>query len=209
MLNVDKLSFAFHRRPLFEQLSFHVEPGQLWLVVGGNGTGKSTLLSVIVGLLPATHGHCTFAGGDRAQVLEYLAAETNGLFFKLDAMQNLKFWAKMRGVSCGTSDLHAALDRWQLNHPLIRQDFPIEKFSTGMKRRLALARVGLSQAKLWVMDEPFHGLDQKALVIFADVLGQHLNQGGSAIVVSHDLAPLANLPHQRLDLERFRGRAQS
>jgi heme exporter protein A len=73
-----------------------------------------------------------------------------------------------------------------------------------MKRRLALARVALSQTKLWILDEPFYGLDQRALGIFQLMLRDHLASGGAALVVSHDLAPLEKYDHQTIQLESFK-----
>ena len=206
MLHVKDLSFGYHHRPLFEHVTFEVTDGDLCLLVGGNGTGKSTLLNILAGLLSPTSGSYQYKTGERAQTLEFLQAEANGLFYKMDAVQNLRYWASLRNQHLSNEQIFQELDRWQLNHPFIRQAFPVEKFSTGMKRRLALARVALSKTRLWLLDEPFHGLDQKALGIFNRVLEQHRKAGGAALVVSHDLQPFQGTQHQTIQLETFRRR---
>lgn len=204
LLRVRGLGFGYHR-PLFAGVSFSIAPGDLCLVSGGNGTGKSTLLSILAGLLAPQQGAYSFGDDARgAGRAEYLQAENNGLFCKMDAVQNLRYWASLRGVHLDDETIFTELERWGLNHPLIRRGFPVEKFSTGMKRRLALARVALSQTKLWILDEPFYGLDQRALGIFQLMLRDHLASGGAALVVSHDLAPLEKHDHQTIQLESFK-----
>jgi heme exporter protein A len=199
MLKVADLEFGFRRRRLFTGMTLTVQRGELTHLHGPNGAGKSTLMAVIAGLLAPQKGRIVFvtAAGrdadDRRDYLEYLPAEANGLFLKMSATQNLAYWAGLRGKPLDTAALRAALAVWGLDKPLLRDNFPVEKFSTGMKRRLALARLTLSPAPCWLLDEPFYGLDQEATAIFRGQLTAHLQNGGMALVVSHDVAPLAGL----------------
>jgi heme exporter protein A len=201
MLALQKLGFGFRHRPLFQDLSFTVAPGELVHLAGPNGAGKSTLMAVVAGLLEPTAGQVEYRPGkdsanpadDRRVFMEYLPAEANGLYVKMDATQNLEFWGRLRGKELAKVDIHAALRVWNLDHPLLRDDFPVEKFSTGMKRRLALARLALSPAPCWLLDEPLYGLDVEAMAIFTGMLDAHLKKGGLALVVSHDLKPLEKL----------------
>jgi len=85
---------------------------------------------------------------------------------------------------------------------LIRQGLEVGKFSTGMKRRLALARLSLSQTKIWLLDEPLFGLDQKAIEVLIDSLQQHRDAGGAVLMISHDLAPFLSLINETIDLEK-------
>jgi len=210
MLTVTDLSFRFRQRRLFDGLSFTLKSGELIHLAGPNGCGKSTLMSVIAGLLSPASGKVEYYPGsgaaapvdDRRAFMEYLPAEANGLFLKLDAVANLSFWRALRGEAASPAGLTEALARWGLDHALIRSEFPVEKFSTGMKRRLALARLTLSPAPLWLLDEPVYGLDEGATITFTAVLKEHLAKGGLAAVVSHDLKPLAGLIKQTLQLGR-------
>jgi heme exporter protein A len=125
--------------------------------------------------------------------LDYLPAEANGLHLKLDATANLRFWAALRGVTLTDEMATIALGRVALDHPLLRQRFPVEKYSTGMKRRLALARLALSPAPCWILDEPVSGLDTSGIALFRELVGDHLRRGGLALVVSHDVLALEGI----------------
>ncbi|MFW7378842.1 MAG: heme ABC exporter ATP-binding protein CcmA [Oligoflexus sp.] len=200
MLAVENLSFGYRFRSIFHNLSFRVEGGELLHIVGPNGCGKTTLISVLAGLAQASQGSIHWQDAqtgstsrDLRQHLEYLPAEANALYGKMDALENLRFWLRLRGRNADDESIIAELQRWELGHPLIRQNFPVEKFSTGMKRRLAIARVHLSGAPCWLLDEPLYGLDQKGVATFQELLAEHLRKGGCAVVVSHDVQALQPL----------------
>lgn len=207
MLKVSALSFAFAQRKLFTDVSFSLLPGAIMHLQGSNGVGKSTLLMVIAGLHTASAGSVAWQGGsaetvpaDRRQLFAYLSAEANGLYLRMDAKDNLLFWAHLRGVPLTPEEAFTLLLHWGLGHRLLRQDFPVGQFSTGMRRRLALARVSLSAAPCWLLDEPLFGLDRKGIALFQELLAEHSRRGGVAIIVSHDEAPLAALISHRYDL---------
>jgi len=208
MLKISELTFGFRSRRLFEKISVELRPGELVHIAGPNGAGKSTFMSIIAGILAPQNGSIDFYPGidsttpveDRRRFLEYLPAEANGMYTKMSAMQNLSFWSSLRGRDVSDSALFTALDTWGLNHPVIRDQLAIDKFSTGMKRRLALARLQLSGVPCWLLDEPIYGLDTKGLEAFHNILKSHLESKGMCLVVSHDLKPLEGLETQTLDL---------
>ena len=208
MLHILDLSFRYRNRPVFAGVNLTIKPGQLIHLKGPNGIGKSTLLATIAGLLPAATGQILMSANsqaepkvavsdipsaDRRQVLEYVPAEANGLFLKMDALDNLRFWTGLRGRGVTDADLLKELNKWQLDHPLVAKNFPVYKFSTGMKRRLCLARLNLSETTGWLLDEPLYGLDQTATVTFQQIVRNHLSLGGFGLVVSHDLNPFERL----------------
>lgn len=199
MLHIRELSFGFRHRPLFSDLTLCVDRGELVHLVGPNGAGKSTCMAVIAGLLAAGKGTVEYTpqgqnpASDRRLYLEYLPAEANGLYVKMSARDNLRFWASLRGIHLSDQALLDALSTWGLDHPLLIDRFPVEKYSTGMKRRLALTRLTLSPAPCWLLDEPVYGLDTTAMEVFRRALTFHLERGGMAIVISHDLSALMGL----------------
>ena len=206
MLAITNLSFGFRHRRLFDALSLTAEAGELLHIAGPNGAGKSTFMAVVAGLLAPERGEVDYklngtSVEDRRCYLEYLPAEANGLYLKMSAVQNLQFWSRLRGRDLSVDAVCAALEPWNLNHPFLRDGFPVEKFSTGMKRRLALARLDLSPAPCWLLDEPVYGLDAEAMMVFHQRLAAHLKKGGTAVVISHDLQPLAGLITRTVSLK--------
>lgn len=208
MLKISELTFGYRSRRLFEKISVELRPGELVHIAGPNGAGKSTFMSIIAGILAPQSGSIEFFPGteasapvdDRRKYLEYLPAEANGMYTKMSAVENLKFWSNLRGRDVSGRVLFDALETWGLNHPVIRDQLAIDKFSTGMKRRLALARLQLSGVPCWLLDEPIYGLDTKGLEAFHNILKNHLNAQGMCLVVSHDLKPLEGLKIRTLDL---------
>lgn len=206
MLEIKQLSFRYQYKVILQKLSFEALPSEILHITGPNGSGKTTLMSILAGLRKESSGSISYKDSsgriqeDRRTHVEYLPAEANALFGKMDAMSNLKFWRKLRGLEASDSTLRSVLARWDLDHPLIRENFAVESFSTGMKRRLALARLELSETPCWLLDEPLYGLDSKGIETFQDMLEKHLQQSGITVIVSHDLAPLAKFPLRKLDL---------
>lgn len=210
MLEIENLSFGYRFRPIFSGVNFTVGPGELLHITGQNGSGKTTLMTILAGLKQQTGGAIRVdtkrlpQGEDLRKVFEYLPAEANALYGTMDAMENLRFWLRLRQLPDDDERLIEALALWDLDHPFIRRNFPVERFSTGMKRRLALARVQLSEAPCWLLDEPLYGLDQKGIATFQGILQKHLDADRAAIVVSHDTAPLQPFQPRTYEIEKRR-----
>ncbi len=201
MLVVEQLQFAFPVRPLFQDLSFQIAPGQLMQLRGPNGSGKTTLMSLMAGLLRPHGGKIFLREGatiksTRGEVA-YLPAEGNGWFGRMDAVSNLRFWSRLGGRTVDDKALHDAARNWGIPEMVLRRALPVEKFSTGMKRRLSFARLELAQQTAWLLDEPLSGLDTIGIQQFQNLLGKHLAQGGLAAYISHDEPSfLPFQPHQ-------------
>jgi heme exporter protein A len=205
VLTIESLSFGFQHALLFDKVELTLGPGEIVHLSGHNGAGKSTFLSIIAGLRSQTKGDvfCTIDGArveNRRTYVEYLAAESNGLYGHLDAVSNLEFWTSLRGRSLPRETIINALKTWGLGNALVREDFPVGKYSTGMKRRLALARISLSSCPIWLMDEPVYGLDNKGIELFRRMLVEHKSAGGSCLIVSHDRAAIDGLVTSHLSL---------
>jgi len=174
-------------------------PGELIHLRGPNGAGKSTLLRICAGLLDPQKGEVDCA----SEQFEYLPAEANGFHLKLGAGQNLHFWHELRsGKKVSADTLQKSLAEWKLDHPIIAGNFalPVAKFSTGMKRRLALARLVVNGTPLWLLDEPVSGLDEDAVATFISTLRRHLENGGAAVIVSHDTRIFSGITTRIMDL---------
>lgn len=205
MLKIQNLEFRYQFRRILQDVSFAADAGEIVHIVGPNGAGKTTLMTILAGLRREHGGSIEYHRGgtvaeDRREFIEYLPAEANALYGKMDAITNLRFWQGLRGIKGSDETIIKELELWDLDHPLVRQNFPVERFSTGMKRRLALARVHLSETPCWLLDEPLYGLDTRGIQTFQRMLEEHLQKGGQAWIVSHDTAPLSIFKLRTLDL---------
>lgn len=180
-------------RVLFEKLSFGLDAGDVLHLTGENGAGKTSLLRIMGGALPLADGKLLWEGTD---FLENGIAAHNARFAFLPAddrnlkpaetvLETLQFWADTWRVS--RDNCPGVLDRMDL---LKLKHTPVRRLSTGQKRRLSLARVFLRQANLWLLDEPFTGLDKASSDLLFRALNVHCASGGMAVIASHqDIEP--------------------
>lgn len=182
LLSLQNLACWRGGRLLFEGLDLTLLPGEAVMVTGPNGTGKSSLLRVAAGLLRP------LAGTVRAAPCA-LADERPALDPELALARALAFWAP---APSGVEEALAATGLEAL------AEVPVRFLSTGQLRRASLARVSLSRAPLWLLDEPANGLDAVALDLLAAMVSRHLGQGGAILAASH--SPIAGASWRTLEL---------
>jgi heme exporter protein A len=177
-------------RLVFSELSFTVQPGGALLLMGPNGSGKSTLLRLLAGLVRPAAGRVLWNGEEaladlplHARRLAYLG-HVDAVKPGLTVAENLAFAATAAGGRVG---VHAALADFTLDE---LSELPARMLSAGQRRRLALARVALSPAPLWLLDEPTLGLDSASLEQARAVFGRHRAEGGMIVAATHVALPL-------------------
>lgn len=188
MLSAHGLTCERGLRRLFSQLDFSLKEGQWLHVRGGNGSGKTSLLRILSGLTMPVEGEIRWEGVPVKQAGE--AFRQNLLFLghhaalkeELTALENLKICAYLDGQSLTDQGVLLALHRMGLRG---REDLPVRFLSAGQKRRVLLTRLLTRQSKLWVLDEPFNALDVKAVDLLLELIREHLDKGGMAIITSH------------------------
>ena len=179
------LAFARNDEPVFGPLDFVVGAGEALLVQGDNGAGKTTLLRVLAGLLRADSGEIDIDGRPaqaslRARAIAYLS-HLPALKADLNALENLNFL-------CG---LHGRRTRQLPGNALGMvglagyEDTLARQLSAGQKKRLSLARLWLSPAPLWLLDEPYANLDLDGINLVNRMISAHLRDGGAALVTTH------------------------
>ena len=204
MLSVDALACVRGERRLFADLSFTLAPHTLLAVRGANGSGKTSLLRMLCGLLSPAAGSIAWNGNDiHAAREEYCAhiayvGHLNGVKDDLSGLENLSFAARTAGIITSTENADAALRELGLDG---FQCLPCKNLSQGQRRRVALARLCLSASRpLWVLDEPFTALDAAALALMQGLLEMHLQRGGMVVLTTHQDAPITAPAMQRIEL---------
>ncbi|KAB8186816.1 heme ABC exporter ATP-binding protein CcmA [Lysobacter maris] len=205
LLEVRGLRFSRNDLPVFGPLGFAVATGEALLVQGDNGAGKTTLLRVLAGLLRADAGEVAIRGEAaepllRARALAYLG-HLPGLKADLSVVENLQHLCGLHGQR-GSQTIEGALEVVGLGgyeEALSRQ------LSAGQKKRLSLARLWLSPAPLWLMDEPYANLDLEGIELVNRMVRAHLDAGGASLVTTHGAYAAPPVRTRLLVLDR-RGR---
>ncbi|RZJ09661.1 MAG: heme ABC exporter ATP-binding protein CcmA [Rubrivivax sp.] len=176
-LHVDALACRRGGRSIFKGLSFELHAGQALELRGANGSGKTSLLRLLAGLMPAAAGTVRWLG--LPNDMAYLG-HLNGLSPDLSALENLRFAQQLAGGEAAAPA--AVLRGWGMDAVATR---PVRHLSQGQQRRVALARLGLVRQRLWLLDEPCAGLDEAGERLFYSRLAEHLDEGGLAVVATH------------------------
>jgi heme exporter protein A len=182
-LNVDNVAVIRGNRLVLRGLSVTARSGDIIWVRGANGCGKSTLLRLIAGLLHAT------AGSIQTECRIALADENLALDANLTVAKALMFWADMDGASADARS--AALADMDLQG---LAQVPVRFLSTGQRKRASIARVLASKADIWLLDEPYNGLDSASCVRLDQAITAHAANGGIVLVAAHQ-PPSINVAH--------------
>jgi heme exporter protein A len=180
-------------RRLFADLGFELSAGELLYVRGHNGSGKTTLLRTLCGLIRQEAGAIRWHGEDARALREDFARDLlylghkNGIKGDLTAVENLQVASVLDGFPITEQQAWEALGRIGLDG---HEDLETKVLSQGQQRRVALARLLVSKAPLWILDEPFVALDAAAVELLQQVIRDHVDAGGMAVLTTHQEVPL-------------------
>lgn len=181
--------------PLFEPVSLALAAGDIVQLEGANGVGKTTLLRCIGGLSSRWHGDMLWCGEPLSRQRAEFAAATIflghaiGLKAALSARENLQWWTGLRGIDART-EIDTALERVGL---LGYEDSACYQLSAGQQRRVGLARLFLTDAKVWILDEPFTAIDRGGVAELEQWMAAHAAAGGAVLLTSHQPLSLPQL----------------
>jgi heme ABC exporter ATP-binding subunit CcmA len=188
LIRVVGLVRVFGAQRVLDGLDLDVAAGEAVALLGPNGAGKTTLLKIVATLLRPTRGTATVAGHDcvreaeAARAVLGVIAHGTHVYEDLTARENLAFWARLRGGPADRPTLIGALADVDLER---HADARVRTFSAGMRRRLALARLALTDPRVLLLDEPFAGLDQRARKWLEGRLETFKAAGSALLMVTH------------------------
>jgi heme exporter protein A len=188
MLEIKSLECVRDDRLLFRDLSFSVAEAQVLQIEGTNGSGKTSLLRIICGLRLAEAGQVLWRGEPIASSREDYYADMVYIGHlpcikgDLTVLENVRSLLDTRSLSLSNAEIEVALEKVGL---ATYEDVPSKALSSGQRRRILLAFVELSQAKLWILDEPLTALDVHGVALMESMIVQHKNAGGSVIFTTH------------------------
>jgi heme exporter protein A len=188
MLVATKLGCVRGNRILFAGTSFALEPGSLLQIDGVNGSGKTSLMRMLCGLLQPASGDIQWRGQSIRKQGEQFRAEvaylshSNAVKDELSALENLRISARLAGEEVSQQGACSALRRLGLQGC---EDLPAKLLSQGQKRRVALARFLMTGKPLWLLDEPVASLDTTAMALLETMLEAHLARGGMVVLTTH------------------------
>jgi heme exporter protein A len=190
-------------RRLITELDFALESGMLLHVRGPNGSGKTTLLRALCGLFEPQEGEIRWNGTSIRSLKEDYFREVlyvghlNGIKHELTGSENLQIAATLDGDHVAEEQVWDALKRLGLAG---FEDLPARMLSQGQKKRVTLARLLLSDSRLWILDEPFTALDVAAVDLLQSLIAGHVERGGLAVMTTHQEVPLTASQIRYLDL---------
>ena len=203
MLEVSNLACSRGDHRLFSGLSFNLHLGQIMQVQGVNGSGKTSLLRTLCGFLTPDEGDIVWRGESIRELDEDYYAEMlylghlNAIKDELSALENLRISAGLSGVGLEEKEAMDALRRMGLRG---REMLPTKVLSQGQRRRVALARLLVSDAKFWILDEPLTALDVGAVALIQDLIAEHLARRGMVIFTTHQPLNVAGMEMRTLSL---------
>lgn len=196
-VNAVDLSLSRGDTLLFTGVSFDIQPQQLVWVNGGNGMGKTSLLRLLAGFTRPDSGIINWQQNNQTVAArDIIGFQGHHDAFKpsLTAYEALQFWADIMNVADAADEY---LARVELD---TRKNVRCGHLSAGQKRRLALARLMLSQQPVWIMDEPTAAMDAKGVALIHNLVEDHIKCGGAAIIASHNQAQNMAANTRRLTL---------
>lgn len=188
MLEVKNLTCVRGTRRLFKDLSFSTVEGELVELRGPNGSGKTSLLRILCGLATPAAGEVCWQGqnirslGEEYNAVVVYLGHQNAIKDELSAMENLRISSACAGKALNQAEAQETLKRVGLTQ---QQNLPARVLSAGQRRRLAMTRLLTANAKLWILDEVLTSLDDTAVNLSRQFIGEHLKNGGMAIVATH------------------------
>ena len=193
-VEVQGLYKQFGPQTVLQDVSFQLESGKIHGLVGDNGSGKSVLLKCLCGILPWERGVIRIQGkemhpGKGTPPLLGLVIEHPGFIGSMSGWRNLKYLAGIRGIA-GDAQIKASLEQVGLLHEAKK---PVKKYSLGMRQKLAIAQALMEAPDIYLMDEPFNGLDKTSTAAIQKLFMELRAQGKTFLLVCHNPSDICSI----------------
>lgn len=190
-LEVVNVSKRFARAPVFKPVSFTATPGEILAIIGSNGTGKSTLLKIIAGVLSPSAGSCSWFEGENKLEPEDLSRRLGfvapylELYNDLTAREHVHFVGALKEAAVINEEAH--LLRFGLQRAIALGSRLVGQYSSGMKQRVALSMAAVGEPDILLFDEPSSNLDEEGIAILFDHIKKSSAEGKIVIIATNDL----------------------
>lgn len=194
-------------RVLFEQLDLTVNNGDVVQIEGPNGCGKTTLLRALTTLLPDYHGDILWRGQSIQQVREKVRADYLSHLLFIGHLPGVRKTLTPRENLSFLAQLHQTVNIEQVDYSLAQvglygyEDMPGHQLSAGQLRRVSLARLYLTQATVWVLDEPYTAIDKQGVANLEQLFAKHAEEGGCVVLTTHQSPSITGL--KRIPLQHY------
>ncbi len=190
VLRIEEIFKDFGYKKVLNGVNFQLSCHEVTLLLGRNGAGKSTLMKIISGLVRPNSGRIIFYGEDIAENPTRfrksigVISHATQFYGELTARENLLFFAKLHKIMKPSEKIVDALKRTDLLEAI---DVPVKNFSSGMNKRLNIARLMVIEPEILLLDEPYTGLDYDSIGFFNHYMTEFKNKGGAILLISHQI----------------------
>lgn len=197
-IHVNELSKSFDQQTVLKDVNFQVKKGEIIGLIGPNGAGKTTFIRILNGVIKQDKGSIEINGldplkdGDDIRKMSGIVTESAGLYHQMSGEENLRFFSDLYGVT----NKNRTIELLMLFDLIEHKDKKVGKYSTGMKKRLALAKALLHKPEILFLDEPTNGLDPDGIKLVLSYLKKYNEETGTTMIIcSHVLHQLENVCH--------------
>ncbi|MEP1551061.1 MAG: ATP-binding cassette domain-containing protein [Paraglaciecola sp.] len=191
LIKADSLCVSIKNKSILKNLNFHVDTGEIYALLGGNGAGKSTTLKTLLGFNAPSSGSVTIEGKEVTQALNFVRGKTAylpesaTLYSHLTARENVNYFLSLADIKKTDDEVNQAFDRVALQADA--RDRHMQTYSKGMRQKTAIALAILRQAPIFLLDEPTSGLDPVAIDEFNQLVRELASTGATILMVTHDV----------------------
>jgi len=204
VLQTDNISKSFGYRRILDGISLTLNAGEMTLLLGKNGSGKTTIMKIMAGLVRPSAGHILFRGQNISEVPDRLRRAIGvishriGFYGELTAAENLRFFGRLGKREELPQKVALAMEKTGLGR---FADLPVKTFSSGMGKRLNIARLMVLEPDVLLLDEPYTGLDYDSTRFFNEFLRSFKTAGGAVLMITHQIETCFDLSDQIAILE--------